>query len=146
VSRRQVLGFRAGSALWILTGLLHTIGYFTGRPAPTGEDQAALFSLFDGVAIPMMGVERTLGQVYDGYSLSFAILVFLLGFLGFLWLRPATVPDGVLRRVAGMNAVAALALFLIGLPRFPPPPLACFAAVCIAFVVASWPARGSPSA
>jgi len=141
VSKRQMLSFRAGCALWILTGLLHTIGYFMGRPEPTSEEQAALFSLFDGLTIPMMGAQRTLGQVYDGYSLSFAILVFLLGFLGLIWMRAPAVPDGILRRVAGMNAVAALALFTIGLRRFPAPPLACFAVVCIAFALAAWPAR-----
>jgi len=146
VSKRQLRSFRTGCALWILTGLLQAAGYFVGRPDPSGEEQAALFSLFDGLAIPMGGVSRTLGQVYDGYSLSFALLVFLLGFLGFLWLRIPGAPDSILRRVAGMNAVGALALFLVGLPRFPVPPLACFAAVAIAFALAAWPARVAASA
>jgi hypothetical protein len=141
MSRRQMLAFRVGSALWILTGLAHTIGYFMGRPEPSSEEEATLLTLFDGLRIRMAGVERTIGQVYDGFSLTFSILVFLLGFLGLIWLRAPGVPDGILRRVAGMNAVAALAVLAIGLPRFPLPPLGFFAAICIAFVVAGWPAR-----
>jgi len=141
MSRRQMLAFRVGSVLWILTGLAHTIGYFMGRPEPASEEEATLFALFDGLRIRMAGIERTIGQVYDGFSLTFAILVFLLGFLGLIWLRSPGVPAGILRRVAGMNAVAALAVLAIGLPRFPPPPLVFFAAIFVAFVVAGWPAR-----
>ncbi|MGD8278245.1 MAG: hypothetical protein PVH00_09475 [Gemmatimonadota bacterium] len=146
MSKRLLLGFRWGSALWILTGLLHTIGYFMGNPEPASEEQATLFSLFYGLEIPMMGLRRTLGAVFDGLSLAFAILVLLLGFTGLIWLRTPAVPDGILRRVAGMNAVAALALLVIGLPRFPPPPLIAFAAVGTAFAVAAWPGRKTMSA
>jgi hypothetical protein len=140
---RQQRAFQLGSALWILTGALHMIGHFSGWPEPASEEEATLYSLFQGYEIAVGGVSRTLAELFEGLSLSFAVFLFLLGFLGLLWLRAPGVPAGILRRVAGMNAVAALALLVMGLRRFPIASLVCFAAVGLAFALAALGARAT---
>ena len=134
---RQLRSFQAGCGLWILTGALHMAGHFSGWPDPATEEEATLFALFQQVPLDTGGVARTLAEISEGLSLAFAVFLFLLGFLDLIWLRAPGVPDGILRRVAGMNAVAALALLLLGLPRFPFVPLVCFGAIAVAFTLAA---------
>ena len=143
MTRRQTWSFRVGCGLWILTGALQTAGHYAGWPDPATEEEATLFELFQQHPLDVGGVSRTLAAMFEGLSLSFAVLMFLLGFLGLIWLRPPGVPAGILRRVAWMNAVAALALVLLGLRRFPIAPLICFAAVGIAFLLAAARAPGT---
>lgn len=134
---RQLRSFGVGCGLWILTGLLHMVGHFMGWPDPVNEEQATLFTLFQTYEMDVGGTLRTLSEVFDGLSLAFAVFLFLAGFAGLLWLRVPDVPPGILRRAAGMNAVAALALILVGLPRFPLLPVLCFGAVFLAFLFAA---------
>ena len=134
---RQLRLFGIGCGLWILTGLLHMVGHFSGWPDPANEEEATLFTLFQTYDLDVGGATRTLSEVFDGLSLAFAVFLFLAGFVGLIWLRVPEVPPGILRRVAGMNAVAALALILLGFARFPLLPTICFGAVCIAFLLAA---------
>jgi hypothetical protein len=112
-------------------------GHFRGLPDPANEDEATLLALFHDYELEMGGATRTLYDAFDGLGLSLALLAILVGFLGLLWLRVPAAPAGILRRVAGMNAVAAAALLLLGLPRLPPAMLVSFGAVGAAFLLAA---------
>jgi len=137
MTRRQTRSFAAGCGLWILTGLIQMAGHFRGLPDPASEEEATLLALFQGYEMEMGGTTRTLYDAFDGLGLSLALLAILVGFLGLLWLRVPAAPAGILRRVAGMNAVAAAALLLLGLPRLPVASLVCFGAVGAAFLSAA---------
>lgn len=137
MERRSSVYLRAGGGLWILAGGLH----MSGRLWPAGpltEEAATLNDLM--AAVPLnagFGVTRSAAEVVDGVSLGFALLLFLAGFLVVLMGQPGLLPTAVNRRVAGMNALAAAALFTVAVRQLPLSLAMVTGLAAAAFVVAA---------
>jgi hypothetical protein len=126
--------FRTGSWLAIATGILHTLGHFQD-PTPETDRERVMLELMRGVAFDAGGVERTMWDILSGLSLSFTVLMLLMGIHG---LRIARSGDAsVLADTARIYAVTAAMLTGLGLLYFPTPAIACTGLMLAAYLVAS---------
>lgn len=125
--------FRTGSWLAIATGILHTFGHFQD-PTPESDRERLMLELMRGLSFDAGGVERTMWDILSGLSLSFTLLMLLMGIHG---LRIARSNDAsVLGDTARIYAVAAALVTGLGLLYFPTPAIACTGLMLVAYLAA----------
>ncbi len=125
---------KAGSWLAIGTGILHTFGHLQ-EPKPATDQERRMLELMMGVEFDAGGVRRSMWDFFSGLSLSFTVLLLLMGIHG---LRIARSNDAdLLRDTARTYAVTAAAVTGVGLIHFPTPAFVCTGLMLVAYVVAS---------
>jgi hypothetical protein len=126
--------FKTGSWLAIATGVLHTLGHLQ-EPRPESDRERLMLELMRGVAFDAGGVQRTMWDIFSGLSLSFTVLLLLMGIHG---LRIARSSDAsVLQATARLYAATAALLTGLGLLYFPTPPIACTGLMLAAYLAAA---------
>lgn len=137
MSMHRLHWVRFGGGFWILCGALHMIGRLL-RAGPETAEGAMLLDMMMSVRVEAgPGVTRTVFEVTDGVSLGFALLLFMTGFLVLLLGRPGLLPDNTMRRVAGMNALAAAALLIVAVRQLPVSTAVATGLATAAFVAAA---------
>lgn len=118
--------FRIGAFVLTLAGLTHLIGHLGGKAAkPVNGTEFQLQELLYGHKTNMMGSMRSQGDLYDGYSLAFAVFLLTLAALGF------TVP--VDRKPAIVIATALAVMLAISLTHWFTVPTVFLAAGLLCF-------------
>lgn len=130
--RRMQLFFRLGSWTLILTAVLHLAGHFADGQAAADETEAELLRLLATYARDYSGLERTTQDFLDGYSLSFAVLVFFIGVSNLVMMRVHHGRIKGLRVQALLSALLSAALLVLSSIYFILPPLVCFG-LCLTF-------------
>ena len=139
---RSPRAFVVGSWALVITGLIHLAAHFAGRGQPHANPQEAqLIELASTHRFDMMGVPRTLMQVFDGFSLSLTILLIAAGVQNLIAVRSGLSRQGI-RRLSWVGVLTGAALLALSVAKFPPPPVVLFSIVTLAFL---WSALRAPS-
>lgn len=116
---RQALLFRIGCWVAVAAALLHLLGHVVGPPPPANAQERQLRELTDTYAFDMpFGGERTMRQLYNGFSLSFAVLLALQGTLGLVIVKRARRDGVTMIAVARAMALGSVALLVIALMQW----------------------------
>ena len=126
--------FKTGSWLAIATGIFHTLGHFQD-PKPESDRERQMLELMTGLTFDAGGVTRSMWDILSGLSLSFTVLMLLMGVHGFRTARSADAP--LIRDTARIYAVTAAAVTGLGLLYFPTPAFVCTGLMFAAYVVAA---------
>lgn len=136
--------FKTGLVLQLLTGPIHLVGFFSGPPPPSSEDQRLLMDLMSSVKTDLGGgFVRSTRDILVGLSLQYSIFIVMVGLTNGLALR--LVEEGrFLRALSWLNFVFMGILAVNAYVHFFIPPLVLFVLPALAFFVAAW--IGPPSA
>lgn len=121
--------FRAGATVLLLFALAHLAGHFQETP-PANETERRLLELMKSYSFTLPGAQRTMWDLFSGFSLMMSAQSAALGVLGLL-LRPE-------RRFAVAFALASAAATAISLAYFFAIPTAFLALATVLFVLAVW--------
>lgn len=130
-ARRRACAFGAWSL--VVTGTLHAIVVAAGTAVSPPAAERAARATMATTRVGIAGLDRTLWQLFTGFSLAMALFIAGLGALNLLVLRRA--PEVLLasRAALALNlGVVAPALALSAL-LLPPPPIVLLGACCAAF-------------
>jgi hypothetical protein len=141
VSRRQRIALRIAAWACLVTAAAHTAGHFAGPRTPESDEEATLLRLMTEHQMPIMGMQRTLGDFLNGFSWIYTLLHVTLAALAFLVLRSRENAGLLDQAVARLSALVALLLLVIAVRYFVLPPIVCGAVVFAAFAVAAFPPR-----
>jgi len=129
--------FLAGTLILLLGGPLQLISHVSGRnEAPVDPTEAQLRGLMEGYTRDFMGVTRSYRDLYDGFGLSFAVLVLLAGLLNLMVLRLAGEDARILRPVSLVNVGCLAVLAVLSAVYMVPPPAFMFLAASASFGIA----------
>jgi len=137
VSDRCRLFFNIGCWAAIVTALIHLAGYLSGGPQAQNDTERTLFGLLSTYKLPLPGAARTFGELMDGFSLSFSLLLALTGASGLSVVRRAGTDPLLVPALARMNAAATLVLLVISLTYWSLIPTVCVAIITLAFTVSA---------
>lgn len=77
--------FHIGAIVLIVIGVAHLFGHFGGKATPpVNGSEIALQEMMYGYKRNLSGSMRSMGDIYDGLSLSFSVLTFALGMLAWV--------------------------------------------------------------
>lgn len=133
--KRAVSFFRIGASLQIVTAGLHMIGHFSARE-PANDTEAQLLHLMMNYRLDVGGVERTMMDLFQGFSLTFAALLVYVGLLNLMLVGHLRTNTKGFRAAALVNLVLTGVLVVVGALTFPVPPTALFALSGLAFLAA----------
>ncbi len=133
--KRAISFFRIGASLQIVTAGLHMIGHFSARE-PANETEAQLLELMMNYRLDVGGVERTMMDLFQGFSLSFAALLVYVGLLNLLLIGHVRARAKGFRTATLINLALTAALVGVGALTFPLPPTVLFALSGLAFLAA----------
>ena len=135
--------FRLTSYILVVTSGLHLVGHFAERPAPVDEAGQTLFDLMQTYHLDFHGIQRTMMDFLDGYSLSFATFAFFAGVLNLAILRFCAGNRPFLQTVIVLNILFSGLQLLIAVVYFIHPPMISFGLTLLGFS-AAFLAPGEP--
>jgi hypothetical protein len=116
VAVRQALLFRIGCWVAVCAAILHLAGHVVGPPAPANAQERQLRELTDTYQFEVpFGGQRSMRDLYNGFSLSFAVLLAVQGTLGLVVVKRARQDRVLMIAVARAMAVGSVALLGISL-------------------------------
>lgn len=130
--------FKTGSWLAIVTGILHTLGHFQD-PKPESDRERQMLELMTELTFDAGGVTRSMWDVFSGLSLSFTVLMLLMGVHGLRIVRSEDA--ALLRDTARIDAATAAVVTGLGLLYFPTPAFVCTGLMLAAYLAASMKGR-----
>ena len=135
---RQLRFFKFGCWAAAITAAVHLVGFVSGGLQPANEVEQALLDTARNYQFPLPGgTRRSLMDITDGFSLSFALFLATIAGLGFLIARRG-VGDPVLMTSATRTLAAfSLVLFVISLWYWFLIPTLFIATVALGFVLAA---------
>jgi hypothetical protein len=134
----QLRFFKFGCWAAAITSVVHLGGFVSGGLQPANETEQALLDTARNYQFPLPGgTRRSLMDITDGFSLSFALSIATIAGLGFLIARRG-VGDPVLMTSATRTLAAfSLVLFVISLWYWFLIPTLFIATVALGFVLAA---------
>jgi hypothetical protein len=103
--------FRAGATVIVLFGLAHLIGHLQGQKgANMTEAEKKVVEVMQGTSFDLAGSERTMWDLFQGFSLMFSVQSITLGIVGWM-----ATPD---RRLCAAFAAASIAFALVSITYF----------------------------
>ncbi|MEV4704457.1 LIC_13387 family protein [Actinoplanes sp. NPDC049316] len=117
----------------IVTGAAHAAAMAAGAATSPPPAEEAARRTMAATHVTIAGLDRTLWQLFTGFSLAMALFIAGLGALNLLALRRA--PELFLRsRAAGvLNLCVVLPALALSVLLFPPPPILFLGVSCAAF-------------
>jgi hypothetical protein len=111
MSRLQLRFFKLGCWGAALTAAVHLVGYVTAPPQAANETEQVLLDMARSYQFLLpAGTRRSLMELFDGFSLSFALFLATIAGLGFLIARRA---DDTVLTTAVTRTLAAFSLVLM---------------------------------
>jgi hypothetical protein len=136
--RRQLIIFTIGCWVAILTAAVHVFGHVSGPTPPANDTERQLMDLATNyqMAVPG-GSGRSLMDFMNGFSLSFAVFLALIGTLG-LMIRKRGHGDGpFMRAVSRALAAGGLVLVVISMTYWFVVPSLFLALMTVCFLLAA---------
>jgi len=131
--------FTAGCVVLMALGLLHLLAH-SMMQANEGQNETEkqMLSLMRGHSQDMgLGFVRSMKDIVNGFSLTFSILPFAMGLVGFVVRRHATTAPGLLRQTAVAYAGTYGIMTAVALRYWFPAPLFLLAAAFLCFMAAA---------
>ncbi|MEU7902859.1 LIC_13387 family protein [Actinoplanes sp. NPDC049118] len=116
----------------LIAGVTHGVAVAVGAATATPAAERATREAMAATHVDIGGLDRTLWQLFMGFSLSMALFIAGLGALNLLALRRA--PHLFDTRAAlWLNLAVVLPAFVLATLLFPPPPIALLGVACAGF-------------
>lgn len=132
---------KLGSFVLIALALVHSLSFLT-TPAPVDANEAKMLELMK-IPHSMMGVQRGTFDLWYGFLISFSVLSFTMGLVGFV---AANSDDRrTARSVAGIFFLGLAAMTVVSIIWWFPAPSAFLAAAAVLFGVGWMQPGGNPS-
>ncbi|AEV86954.1 hypothetical protein ACWT_5935 [Actinoplanes sp. SE50] len=117
----------------IATGAVHAAAIALGTAAATPPAERVARQAMAATHVDIAGIDRTLWQLFTGFSAAMALFIFGLGALNLLALRRAPQLFFDTRAALALNLSILLPAFVLSVLLFPPPPIVFLGASCAAF-------------
>jgi uncharacterized caspase-like protein len=135
---RQLRFFKFGCWAAALTAVVHLVGCVSGGLQPANETEQALLDTARNYQFPLPGgTRRSLMDITDGFSLSFALFLATIAGLGFLIARRGADDPVLMTSATRTLAAFSLVLFVISLWYWFLIPTLFIATVALGFVLAA---------
>lgn len=95
--------FKAGAVILILTACVHMIGFFQ-EPASENEAEKTLIDLMKNYQMELPGAQRTMMNIMDFFSLSYAMFTAFVGIFN-LWILRQGLNASLIKKIIRWNAV-----------------------------------------
>lgn len=122
-----------GAWALVATGVLHAASVAVGTATEAPAAQRAVHDAMAATHVAVAGLDRTLWQLFLGFSLTMALFIAGLGALNLLALRRAPRLFVDTRAALWLNLGIVLPAFAVAVLAFPPPPIALLAVAGAAF-------------
>ncbi|GIF16373.1 LIC_13387 family protein [Actinoplanes teichomyceticus] len=117
----------------VVTGAAHAGTVVAGAAVAAPPAEQAARRAMAATHVDIAGLDRTLWQLFTGFSVAMALFIFALGALNLLVLRRAPHLFLDSRAVPGLNLGIVLAALILSVRFFPPPPIVLLTVSCLAF-------------
>ena len=135
---RQLRFFKFGCWAAAITAVVHLVGFVSGGLQPANETEQALLDTARNYQFPLPGgTRRSLMDITDGFSLSFALFLATIAGLGFLIARRGADDPVLMTSATRTLAACSLVLFVISLWYWFLIPTLFIATVALGFVLAA---------
>ena len=135
---RQLRFFKFGCWAAAMTAVVHMVGFVSGGLQPANEVEQALLDTARNYQFPLPGgTRRSLMDITDGFSLSFALFLATIAGLGFLIARRGAGDPVLMTSATRTLAACSLVLFVISLWYWFLIPTLFIATVALGFVLAA---------
>ena len=135
---RQLRFFKFGCWAAAMTAVVHMVGFVSGGLQPANEVEQALLDTARNYQFPLPGgTRRSLMDITDGFSLSFALFLATIAGLGFLIARRGADDPVLMTSATRTLAAFSLVLFVISLWYWFLIPTLFIATVALGFVLAA---------
>ena len=125
--------FVTGAVVLLILGAVHSLS-FINPLAPSNPTEKQLLDLMENYKFDLTGTMRSMGSLFEGFSISFMLTSFVVGALDLAVSRERL---GLLKRMALVNVLWLLAMLAVSLRYFFPVPTA-FITFTLVIVVAAW--------
>ena len=132
--KKSTFWFKLGSYAMLVTAGLHMIGHFS-NPAPANDTEETLLELMTTYQMDFGGMERSMMDFLQGYSLIFAASLVFVGALNLVVARTRGEDHAFLRTMAWMDAGYTTVLLTISVAYFIYPPIITIGFILLCFVV-----------
>ncbi|WIM92967.1 hypothetical protein ACTOB_004927 [Actinoplanes oblitus] len=123
----------AGAWSLVVAGAVHAAVVAAGTAAPVPAAERAAREAMATTHVAIAGLDRTMWQLFTGFSLTMALFIFGLGALNLLVLRRAPHLFLGSRAALLLNLGIALPALVLSILLFPPPPILFLGVSCAAF-------------
>ena len=135
---RQLRFFKFGCWAAAITAVVHLVGFVSGGLQPANDTEQALLDTARNYQFPLPGgTRRSLMDITDGFSLSFALFLATIAGLGFLIARRGAGDPVLMTSATRTLAAFSLVLFVISLWYWFLIPTLFIATVALGFVLAA---------
>ena len=124
--------FKSGGVFLILLGLVHSISFFE-KLVPANDTERQLLDLMSSYKFNLMGSHRSMGDLFQGFSVAFMLAA--LG-IGALTLAVSKERTSLLKRVALVIAIWLALMTGVSLHYFFPAPTSSLVVALLLFVLA----------
>jgi hypothetical protein len=124
--------FTAGAILLIILGLVHSLSLIKNL-APSNDTERQLLDLMSNYKFDLMGSQRSMDNLFRGFSISFMLAALGLGVLDLVLRRERT---QLLKRIALVNALWLAAMTSVSLRYFFAAPTSFLVAALLVFLLA----------
>ncbi len=132
--KKNTFWFKLGSYAMIVTAGLHMIGHFSSAE-PANDTEETLLNLMTTYQMDFGGIERSMRDLLQGYSLVFAASLFFVGVLNLMVARARGDDRAFLRTMTWMAAGYTGALLAISVTYFIYPPIVTIGVIVLCFVM-----------
>ena len=133
--------FTAGAIVLIILGLVHSLSLIQ-TPVPSNDTERQLLALMSSYKFNLMGTQRSMLNLMDGFSIAFMLAALGLGTVDFTLRRE---PTRLLKRVAFVNTLWLAAMTAVSLRYFFAAPTSFLAAALLIFLLATLTLRSGPT-
>jgi hypothetical protein len=135
---RQVTFFRIGCWASIVTAVAHFAGHLFGAAEPANDTENTLIRLATTYEFEFPdGARRTLMDLMDGMSLSFVVLLVVMGGIGLIVAKRGQTDGPLMTAAARVMAVGSIVLLVISLNHWFLTPSLLIAVMAFAFAFAA---------
>jgi hypothetical protein len=124
--------FTAGAILLIILGLVHSLSLIKAL-VPSNDTERQLLDLMSNYKFDLMGSQRSMDNLFRGFSISFMLAALGLGVLDLVLRRERT---QLLKRIALVNALWLAAMTSVSLRYFFAAPTSFLVAALLVFLLA----------
>jgi hypothetical protein len=124
--------FTAGAILLIILGLVHSLSLIKAL-VPSNDTERQLLDLMSNYKFDLMGSQRSMDNLFRGFSISFMLTALGLGVLDLVLRRERT---QLLKRIALVNALWLAAMTSVSLRYFFAAPTSFLVAALLVFLLA----------
>jgi hypothetical protein len=135
--RIQLRFFKIGCWGAVITAAVHLIGFVTTPPQASNETEQVLLDMAHSYQFPLPGTTRSLMELFDGFSLAFALFLGTIAGLGFVIARRGADDPVLMMAVTRTLASFSLVLMVISIWHWFLVPTIFIAVMAFGFVLAA---------